>query len=107
MTLTVQESKENSIHIRCASQLIEQRNISALVKAGMDVAKHIHEITTLIERYTAVHNFYKQEEDSLTVSIDDIRSRERDAQSQKSSAESNLHLQRNELSRHGRNIGKG
>ena len=105
----MQELGGNSlIQAREASQLIEQRNVgeakSALVKAGMGVAKHIHEIAKLIERYTAVQDFYKQEEDSLTVKIGHIHSRERDARSRKSSAESNLYLQRNELSRHEGNL---
>ena len=105
----MQELGGNSlIQAREASQLIEQRNVgeakSALVKAGMGVAKHIHEITKLIERYTAVQDFYKQEEDSLTVKIGHIHSRERDARSRKSSAESNLQLQRNEFYRHERKL---
>ena len=108
--LTVQKLGKNSlIQAREASQLIEQRNVgeakSALVKAGMGVAKHIHEITKLIERYTAVQDFYKREDDSLTVKIGHIHSRERDARSQKSSTEANLQLQRNELSRHESNLG--
>ena len=70
----MQELGENSLsQAREASQLIEQRNIgeakSALVKAAMGVAKHIHEITKLIERYTAVQDFYMREEDSLTQKI--------------------------------------
>ena len=60
----------------------------------MGVEKHIHEITKLIERYTAVQDFYKQEEDSLTLKIGDIYSQERDAQLHKLSVESNLHLQK-------------
>ena len=104
MDLTVQELGENSLIKACeASQLIEQGNISE-AKSAMGVAKHIHEIAKLIERYTAVQDFYKQEEDSLTLKIGDILSRERDAQTQKSSAESNLRLQRNELSRHERDL---
>ena len=109
MDLTVQELGGNSlIQARKASELIEQRNISeaksALVKAGMSVAKHIHEISKLIERYTAVQDFYKREEESLTLKIGDIHLQERDARSQKSSAESSLSLQRNELYRHKRNL---
>ena len=110
MDLTIKESGENSlIHARKASQLFEQRNVSetksALVKAAMGVAKHIHEITKLIERYKAVQDFYMREEDSLTLKIGDILSRERDAQSQKSSSETILRLQRDELSRHESNLG--
>ena len=108
--LPVQKFGENAlVHARDASRLMEQRNVgeakSALVKAAMGVAKQIDEIAKLIKRYTAVQDFYKQEEDSLTLKIGDIHSRERDARSQKSSAESNLHLQRNELSRHENNLG--
>ena len=48
---------------------------------------------------------YKREEDSLTLKIGDTHLRERDAQSQKTAAESNLCLQRNELSQHESNVG--
>ena len=84
MDLTVQELGVNSLlQAHEASELIEQKYISeaksAPVNTGMGVAKHIHEIAKLIECYTAVQDFYKREEDSLTLKIGDILSREGDA----------------------------
>ena len=109
MALTLLKSGEKSlINARRSSQLIEQRKLceanSALIKAGMGVAKHIHEITQLIERYTAVQKFYMEREDILTKKIGDIHKKEKAAQSKKSSAELELRLQRKTLYLHERNL---
>ena len=105
MAVSVQESGQKSLTCaREASQLIEQRNIgeakSALIQAGAGVAKHMQEIAYLIERYSAVQEYYMREENCLTAKINNVHSRELSAKSQKSSEEARLRLARDELSRH-------
>ena len=109
MALSVQESGEKSLTFaREASQLIEQRNLAgakgALVKAGIGVVKHMQEIAYLLERYTAVQEYYMREENSLIAKINSVHSRELSAKSQKSSEEAKLRLERDELRRHESNL---
>ena len=105
MAVSVQASGELSLaHARKASQQLEEGNFgeakTALVKAEISVMKHVKEIIYLIERYTAVQEYYMEEEKNLTAKINDVHSRERSAETQKSAAETRLRCERDELYRH-------
>ena len=77
---------------------------TALVKAEVSVMKYVKEIAYLIECYTAVQDYYMEEEKNLTAKINDVHSRERSAESQKSAAETRLRCERDELDRHEREL---
>lgn len=95
-------------HANEASQEIACRNVGeareALVKAGAGVARHMKEIASLLERYSAVEKFYEAQDERLSTKINDVHSREQSAQSKKSAAEYSLQLQKSELSRHESNL---
>ena len=76
----------------------------ALVTAVKDVIQHKQEIEQLLERYSAVEEYYKTQEDGLTAKINNFLSQQQTAMSRKTSAESALQQQRVELSQHERNL---
>ena len=89
MAVSVQASGELSLaHARKASQQLEEGNFgeakTALVKAEV----------------RAVEDYYLEEERNLTAKINNVHSRERSAESQKSAAETRLRCKRDELHRH-------
>ena len=100
--------KELVVHAQDASDQLEQRNLhganSSLIKAGVGVMKHMKDIMRLLDRYMAVENYYKSKEEVLVGKINDVLLQERRAKSEKSSAESELQLQRNDFRQHEANL---
>ena len=100
--------KAVATHALNASQQLKERSLdeakTSLIKAGVGIVKHMHEVNKLLQRYRAVEDFYKTKEENLIAKIDDTLAQEKNAQAQQLSATTKLQLEREELRQHESNL---
>lgn len=89
-------------HARNAQQKIKDVQIpeaqSAVVKAAVSAGKHKKLISDLKLRCSRVEEYYKEQEDTLTKKINDVHTREKSLESERSTVQSQLISVQSELS---------
>ena len=102
MAVALKESAKKSAELAERARQEMQRGQlqsakTSLVKTEMSAAKHLKQITYLIERYTVVQEHYQQQERVVTADINNVLARERLVENEKSSAETRLNFERDDL----------